>query len=88
MTEIDAKDREILTLIAARGEMFFKELEDVNMMARSTLSKHLKALRAENLIAKHISTKRKLGSHDVVYVLTAKGKRAAGVNPFKIEDFF
>ena len=50
MTLIDERDQEILGFIAARGEVFFKELEDSGMMAKSTLSKHLGELRKKELV--------------------------------------
>lgn len=89
---VDKRDRQILGFIAARGEVFFKELEDSNMMAKSTLSKHLGLLRESGLVAKTISKKKRLGPHDVVYVLTPKGKKVYqetfGGKPLPFENFF
>jgi DNA-binding HxlR family transcriptional regulator len=87
----DQRDMEIMGFIAVRGEVFFKELEESNMMAKSTLSKHLRSLRDRKLVAKVISKRRQLESHDVVYVLTKKGKKAYfdkfGYHPMDLEDF-
>jgi DNA-binding MarR family transcriptional regulator len=58
-----------------KEQVFFKELEESKMMAKSTLSKHLRELVKEGLLRKTISKTRALGSHCVVYVITAKGKR-------------
>ena len=92
MTEIGKRDREILGFIAARGEVFFKELEESGMMAKSTLSKHLRSLRESGLIDKAISKKRQLGTHDVVYVLTLKGKKLYSEmmrgRPISFEEFY
>jgi DNA-binding MarR family transcriptional regulator len=91
MSLIDRRDREILGFIMTRGETFFKELEESRMMAKSTLSKHLRTLREKRLIKKDFSKKRSLGSHEVVYVLTAKGKRLYSEldrrQPLRLEDF-
>jgi DNA-binding HxlR family transcriptional regulator len=69
------RDKQIMWFIAVRGEVFFKELEESNMMAKSTLSKHLRSLRDQKLVARVISKRRQLGPHDVVYVVTSKGKK-------------
>lgn len=76
MSSIDNRDREILGFIIARGEVFFKELAESNMMAKETLSNHLRKLREMELVKKSISKKRMLGpaKHDVVYVVTRKGE--------------
>lgn len=76
--QIDGKDREILHFIAAsaRAEVFFKELDAPRMMAKSTLSKHLRELVKEGLLRRTISKTRALGPHCVVYVATAKGRKA------------
>jgi DNA-binding HxlR family transcriptional regulator len=89
MTQIDKRDRQIIGFIAARGEVFFKELEDSNMMAKSTLSKHLGLLRQSGLVAKTISEKKKLGSHETVYVLTPKGRKTLEpkLKRMSIDDF-
>lgn len=74
MTTIDEKDQKILGFIAVKGEVFFKELVDSDIMAKSTLSKHLKELKRNGLVEKIISKTQNRGSHDVVYVLTPKGR--------------
>jgi DNA-binding HxlR family transcriptional regulator len=74
-----------------RGEVFFRELEESGMMAKSTLSKHLGRLKEMGLVERTISKKRKLGSHDVVYVSTPKGRetysKIVGGNHLSLEDF-
>jgi DNA-binding HxlR family transcriptional regulator len=85
---INKRDRQILGFIAARGEVFFRELEEPKMMAKSTLSKHLRQLTTDKLVNKKISKTRSKGQSCVVYVLTTKGKRVAQANMLKVEDFF
>jgi DNA-binding HxlR family transcriptional regulator len=92
MVEIGERDRQILGFIAARGEVFFKELEESNIMAKSTLSKHLREMRENGLIEKTISKKRNLGPHDVVYILTSKGRKLCATRVrgrhLRLEDVF
>lgn len=93
MAIVDKRDRQILGFIAACGEVFFKELEDSNMMAKSTLSKHLQTLKKNGFIKKTISKKRSLGPHDVVYILTSKGEKlyyklCGKHKPQKLEDYY
>jgi DNA-binding MarR family transcriptional regulator len=77
MSLIDERDRELLGFILMRGEAFFKELAESNMMARETLSNHLRKLKEMGFVEKKISKRRTLGAarHDVVYVVTRKGER-------------
>lgn len=77
MSLLDGRDRDLLFFILQRGEVFFKELAESNMMAKETLSNHLSKLKDMGLVEKVISKKRTLGParHDVVYVVTSKGKR-------------
>jgi DNA-binding MarR family transcriptional regulator len=77
MSLVGEKDRDILGFIMTRGEVFFKELAESNMMAKETLSNHLSKLKEMGLVKKAFSKKRALGParRDVVYVVTPKGKR-------------
>lgn len=89
MKIINAKDAEILFFIERRGEVFFKELNDANLMAKSTLCKHLKCLEGEKLVTIKISKTRSLGNRRNVYVLTVKGKKfcAPIIKPRDLSDW-
>jgi DNA-binding MarR family transcriptional regulator len=73
MTDIDKRDARILLFLKFNRETFFQELVNREYMAKSTLCKHLKALREKGLVKKFVSKKRKLGDHDVVYAPTTEG---------------
>lgn len=75
MKIINAKDEAILFFIEKRREVFFKELNDANLMAKSTLCKHLKCLAGEKFVEVKISKTRSIGNRRTVYALTAKGKK-------------
>lgn len=87
MVSVNDRDCAILHLLLIKRETRFKELEESNMMAKSTLSKHLTELRRNGLIRKTFSE----AADCDVYIITAKGKRAyserVGKPVGKLEDF-
>lgn len=87
MARINERDWKILDFLMRKKETRWKELEDSRMMAKSTLSKHLRELRGNKLIRKKFSET----ANCVVYVLTSKGKKIyeamLGKGIYQIEDF-
>lgn len=87
MVKIDERDWKILNFLRGGREARWSELLDSGMMAKSTLSKHLRGLRENKLIRKKFSET----ANCVVYVMTAKGKRTwadfIGAGMSNIEDF-
>lgn len=89
MGQINSKDEAILSFIEARGEVFFKELDEAKLMAKSTLSKHLKELQEDKYIIKKISKNHSVGSYCVVYDITSKGKKllVSNIKQGTLEDW-
>lgn len=85
--KIDERDWKILDFLRGGREARWGEFLDSGMMAKSTLSKHLRRLRESKLVRKKFSEKVDCD----VYVITAKGKKIwadrIGAGMSNIEDF-
>ena len=90
---LDSRDRVLLSFILQRGEVFFKEFAESNMMAKETLSNHLSKLKDMGFVKQAFSKKRALGParRNVVYVVTSKGEKVysaiMGGRHLKLKDF-
>jgi DNA-binding MarR family transcriptional regulator len=69
---LNIRDFDILHILFSEEKMRFKDFEDAQMMAKSTLSKHLNELRRSRLIKKTFDETLNCD----VYVITPKGKKA------------
>lgn len=75
MTMGKDRNRLILELLYAKGEMSFSDLENAGVMAKSTLNDHLRELLEEKAVKKVIGKRPPHVNHPV-YVITTKGRRA------------